>query len=186
MDIKSELIKRLDDHGYKLNNEGKIVVKFSTCEDDNLRIVTVEKFTIEIGDDWISFRKEKGFKGKLLLDVTFEKFVESSDFYIPRMIDQFEESHADVIGEILNLIYSTLDECIHLSKSENIPDRYRTQSKKNFMEILKNEMLTHDEYIGFLKGNVYKYVFRYRNKGGKKDLRKAKHYLDLLEAEIDE
>lgn len=65
------------------------------------------------------------------------------------------------------------------------PKRYQTQSGKNFMEILKNEMLTHDEYIGFLKGNVYKYVFRYQKKNGKEDLEKAQTYLKLLEDEAN-
>lgn len=34
--------------------------------------------------------------------------------------------------------------------------------------------------LGFLDGNVVKYVARYRNKGGIKDLKKAQHYLTKL------
>lgn len=34
--------------------------------------------------------------------------------------------------------------------------------------------------LGFLDGNVVKYVARFRNKGGIEDLQKAKHYLDKL------
>jgi len=34
--------------------------------------------------------------------------------------------------------------------------------------------------IGFLEGNIIKYVSRYKSKGGLEDLKKAKHYLDLL------
>lgn len=34
--------------------------------------------------------------------------------------------------------------------------------------------------IGFCEGNVIKYVTRWRTKGGIEDLRKARHYLDLL------
>jgi hypothetical protein len=34
--------------------------------------------------------------------------------------------------------------------------------------------------LGFLEGNVIKYVCRYRNKGGLQDLEKARHYLDML------
>lgn len=34
--------------------------------------------------------------------------------------------------------------------------------------------------IGFLEGNVIKYVSRYHVKGGVEDLRKARHYLDKL------
>ncbi len=34
--------------------------------------------------------------------------------------------------------------------------------------------------IGYLEGNVIKYVSRWRDKGGVEDLRKARHYLDKL------
>jgi hypothetical protein len=34
--------------------------------------------------------------------------------------------------------------------------------------------------IGFCAGNVIKYICRYNSKGGKADLEKAKHYIDLL------
>ena len=34
--------------------------------------------------------------------------------------------------------------------------------------------------LGFIEGNVIKYVMRHRDKNGKQDLLKAKHYIDLL------
>lgn len=34
--------------------------------------------------------------------------------------------------------------------------------------------------LGFLEGNVIKYVTRHHKKGGAEDLRKARHYIDLL------
>ena len=34
--------------------------------------------------------------------------------------------------------------------------------------------------LGFLEGNIIKYVTRYKQKGGMEDLRKAKHYLEML------
>lgn len=34
--------------------------------------------------------------------------------------------------------------------------------------------------LGFSEGNVVKYVTRYKDKGGIKDLQKARHHLDLL------
>ena len=36
------------------------------------------------------------------------------------------------------------------------------------------------EYEGFLKGNLIKYTWRYRDKGGLQDLHKANWYLDRL------
>lgn len=38
----------------------------------------------------------------------------------------------------------------------------------------------HANSIGFAEGNVIKYVTRWRDKGGVKDLEKARHFLDLL------
>jgi hypothetical protein len=38
----------------------------------------------------------------------------------------------------------------------------------------------HRNGIGFLAGNVIKYVCRYKAKNGRQDLEKARHYIDLL------
>lgn len=34
--------------------------------------------------------------------------------------------------------------------------------------------------LGFIEGSVVKYVTRWRNKNGLEDLKKARHYLDIL------
>ena len=38
----------------------------------------------------------------------------------------------------------------------------------------------HANKVGYFEGNVIKYVTRWKAKGGLDDLRKARHYLDLL------
>lgn len=38
----------------------------------------------------------------------------------------------------------------------------------------------HKNNIGFIEGNVIKYVTRWRSKNGVQDLEKARHFLDLL------
>jgi hypothetical protein len=43
--------------------------------------------------------------------------------------------------------------------------------------------LTPEEFRGFCKGNVLKYVWRERLKGGATDLQKAEKYLQFLQAE---
>lgn len=40
--------------------------------------------------------------------------------------------------------------------------------------------LTEDEFRGYVKGNVMKYVWRERYKNGNEDLMKARKYLDFL------
>lgn len=41
-------------------------------------------------------------------------------------------------------------------------------------------MLSHDEFIGYLRGNIFKYQWRYKHKNGLEDLEKAKWYQDRL------
>lgn len=43
-----------------------------------------------------------------------------------------------------------------------------------------------DEFGGYCKGNVMKYLWRYKYKNGVEDLKKARVYLDwLIEAEVE-
>ena len=46
----------------------------------------------------------------------------------------------------------------------------------DFME----SVMTEEQFEGYLRGNVIKYLSRYPDKGGRVDLEKAKHYLDKL------
>ena len=47
------------------------------------------------------------------------------------------------------------------------------------IDAIETSMST-EEFKGFLKGNVQKYVWRYSQKNGAEDLRKAKWYLERL------
>lgn len=38
----------------------------------------------------------------------------------------------------------------------------------------------HQNELGFIEGNIIKYVVRHKHKNGKQDLEKAAHYLRLL------
>ena len=42
-------------------------------------------------------------------------------------------------------------------------------------------MLSREEFIGYLRGNSFKYRWRWRGKNGQQDLDKAKWYEDKLE-----
>lgn len=54
------------------------------------------------------------------------------------------------------------------------------------IDAIKASMST-DEYAGFLKGQVIKYVWRYRHKGKPvEDLKKARYYLDKLIEESED
>lgn len=64
------------------------------------------------------------------------------------------------------------------------PDHYN-QGGIECIEALK-ACMTPEEYHGFCSGNVIKYVWRYRNKNGIKDLKKAKWYLETLIKDLEE
>lgn len=46
-------------------------------------------------------------------------------------------------------------------------------------------MLPPEQYRGYLRGNVQKYLWRFERKGGADDLRKARKYLEWLIEEVD-
>jgi len=61
------------------------------------------------------------------------------------------------------------------------PTHY-TQGGVECIEAIKASM-TPESFLGFLKGNVLKYLWRYEKKNGVEDLQKARWYLDRLTKE---
>ena len=70
--------------------------------------------------------------------------------------DEFDESMIDACG----------------------PDYYK-QGDVECIEAIES-MVGEEGYIGFLRGNILKYVWRYKQKNGVEDLHKAGVYLDWL------
>lgn len=54
-------------------------------------------------------------------------------------------------------------------------DKLKTQP----ILVMKDNM-SHDEFMGFLWGNAIKYIMRWKNKDGLKDLSKAQVYLKWM------
>ena len=72
-------------------------------------------------------------------------------------------------------------ECYKHDKEDLVnPNRYKGKDGKDLLQVFEESLLTDEEYKGFLKGNVYKYVKRYEFKNGKEDLEKATVYLKKL------
>lgn len=71
---------------------------------------------------------------------------------------------------------------ILVNSSEEITNtsRYRTQSGKQLYDVLGDDLLTPEEFRGSCKKDIYKYVFRYKEKGGIASLEKAKATIDVL------
>lgn len=65
-----------------------------------------------------------------------------------------------------------------MSDVVNKPEHYR-QGGLECIEAIEASM-SREEFQGYLKGNIEKYVWRYRYKNGIQDLHKARWYLDRL------
>ena len=61
----------------------------------------------------------------------------------------------------------------------NSPKHYADGNGIECIEAIEASM-SMEEFKGFLKGNVQKYVWRYAQKNGAEDLKKAKWYLERL------
>ena len=60
----------------------------------------------------------------------------------------------------------------------NNPNHY-TQGSVECIEAIESSM-SKDEFLGFLKGNIIKYLWRYRHKNGAEDLAKSQFYVIKL------
>ena len=103
----------------------------------------------------------------------------------PEQWDALRKKHPAIVGKYEDyfkkpveeeyLEYPSVDE--EQCMVEN-PPHYNTGGIE-CIEAIKASMST-ESYTGYLKGNVQKYVWRYEDKNGVEDLRKAQWYLNTL------
>tara|TARA_R100000234_G_C4981143_1_gene170947 strand:- start:993 stop:1220 length:228 start_codon:yes stop_codon:yes gene_type:complete len=63
--------------------------------------------------------------------------------------------------------------------------RHYLQGKRETIEVIQDYM-TKDEFVGYLKGNIIKYVGRFKFKGNPlQDLKKSQWYLNKLIQEVE-
>jgi hypothetical protein len=62
---------------------------------------------------------------------------------------------------------------------DKINPNYYKDKPIETIDVIKNE-LTPEEFRGYLKGQIWKYLSRHRQKNGLEDLQKAKWYMDYL------
>ncbi|MFK5706017.1 DUF3310 domain-containing protein [Ligilactobacillus sp. LYQ139] len=60
------------------------------------------------------------------------------------------------------------------------PDYYKGRDGHDLFDRFEHGLLTPDEVVGFYKGNVIKYLTRFKKKNGLEDLKKARVYLTRL------
>ena len=90
--------------------------------------------------------------------------------------DDYDNYDVDELQRLFMAKLNSLD-----NSSIDAPNHYTLPSGKQLIELLQSDLLTRKEFIGFCKGNVFKYVARYQSKNHKEDLEKAKQYLKFLE-----
>ena len=100
--------------------------------------------------------------------------------------------HEDYFGQPMEtefrkdyLEYPSVDSVPRCDEEDmvNNPNHYNTGGIE-CIEAIKASMST-EAYTGYLRGNVQKYVWRYEDKNGVEDLRKAQWYLSTLIAEVE-
>ena len=65
-----------------------------------------------------------------------------------------------------------------MSDQVNSPDHY-TAGKVECLDAIE-AALTPEEFRGFLKGNILKYIWRERVKGGRESVEKGRFYIERL------
>lgn len=65
------------------------------------------------------------------------------------------------------------------NKNNNIPSHYKQKSTET-IEVIKRMAENCEGVEAFIVGNIIKYLDRYKYKNGVEDLKKARHYIDML------
>ena len=119
-----------------------------------------------------------------------ERHIEPSEFYrdaetVPVVTERAEAVHdyrkcANRCGDC-NIL--RCDECTNFVPERDAvhPNHYHKGGLECF-DVIK--AITGDKYEGFLAGNVIKYIFRYQDKNGVEDCKKAAVYIDKLIKEL--
>jgi len=66
----------------------------------------------------------------------------------------------------------------------NHPSHYTDGGSIECIEAIEAQLTT-EEYQGYLRGNCVKYLWRWRNKGGKTDIDKCQWYLERLQQTLE-
>ena len=111
----------------------------------------------------------KGFKG-VVTEIN-DKTVEIDGIWVVDIDD------CDLYGE-------PKSETKKVDDRVNHPSHY-TDGKIECIDAIESSM-SKEAFIGYCKGNIIKYVWRYEHKGGVESLKKAKWYIDKLTEVIGE
>ena len=87
-------------------------------------------------------------------------------------------SRIDIIGQ-----NGPIGHAEGLTDNVNHPAHYQSEMGIECIMAIRAQM-TCDQFAAYCQGNVVKYLWRWREKGGVESLRKARWYLDRMIAEV--
>ena len=147
---------------------------------------------VEVGSKWKALVDEPWLSGVYLdeqVTVTYVNtetngliFKDGRNFTWSGNLGQWEKYFTPVEQEISFSDYPDIYPT-PIKDNVNSPSHYG-QGKIEAIEYIKDS-LTKEEYIGYLRGNIAKYLHRWRYKNGLEDLNKAQVYLGWLIKEIE-
>lgn len=91
-------------------------------------------------------------------------------------------SHVEVTEEELEAMNDIANR--QLSSNRQVGgDHYRQKTIQPWTAM--ESWMTREEFEGYLRGNVIKYIARYKDKNGIEDVYKARHYLERLTEHLE-
>lgn len=133
----------------------------ATKNKNTVRIIT------EVNDTSVDTKKPNGTPQRISYQTLETKY---------KIIGNTKDEIRD--AKLKSKLINTDCEIEEYSDKVNHPSHYNTKDIECIDWIKLS--LTSEEYCGFLKGNIEKYLYRYQDKGETEDLNKAKWYLDKL------
>jgi hypothetical protein len=141
---------------------------FKKCQDMGY-VMYVMGFDLSSPSVWIGFNG--GRFGPVVNRLGSYTEVSVDEFY--EIYDEWKKCFGVVSKGVSEGVSEGVNsDAIITTSTGEVPEYYRT-SISPLDYIMANG-------LGFCEGNVVKYVSRYKGKGGVEDLKKARHYLDIL------
>jgi hypothetical protein len=151
------------------------------------------KDKIEVGSKWVAKVDEPWFAGVYLdeqvivTDVDTKTgsltFKDGRNELWTGSLGRWLENFAPVGQGLGYFDYPDIDDTGNIVDNVNSPSHYG-QGKIEAIEYI-SDFLTPEEYQGYLRGNIAKYLHRFPYKNGIEDLKKAKWYLERLIQEVE-
>lgn len=143
--------------------------------------------TIEIGSKWVAKVDHPICAGISIDEVVVVKSVDSfSKEIVYEAQSDLETWYSNTLtwhNHFKPYVEEDVQEGFTLGDNVNNPSHYG-QGKIEAIEYI-SDFLTKEEYQGYLRGNIAKYLHRFPYKNGIEDLRKAKWYLERLIEEVE-